>query len=215
MEGNEYARTRDIIELSYIAEAIRQGKPVLGICRGSQILAVALGGRLLQDIPTAHPEIGNRHFMSKELDRSEGHSIRIPVDSAFARILKLSSNEHSRDVLRSGSDYVIAVNSYHHQSVLDEFPEIQVQARDNVSTKGVLKPVIEGFLARSTSALVMGVQFHPERPFAQNSQTIDAVNTSRKDWQVWFDSDKRRPYYRHIFENFVACAKKDTKKCQR
>ncbi len=215
IEENTYARTRDIVELAYIGEAIRQGKPVLGICRGSQILGVALGGKLVQDIPTSHAALGKRHAMPVEFEKSEGHTIRIPANSVLARIMDLHSANPGADVKRDGSDFIVGVNSYHHQSVVGEFPAIEVLARDTANTQGTGPSVVEGFVARTFPQLVMGVQFHPERPFAASDNTIAAYTLPLSEWQKWFHSDTRRPYYRKIFENFLACARKNSAQCLR
>jgi putative glutamine amidotransferase len=208
MEENTYARTRDIIELAYIGEAVRQGKPILGICRGSQVVAVALGGSMVQDIPTSHPALGKRHSMATEVEKSEGHDVRVLGNSVFARILGLGEDEGDTAVRREGSDFIINVNSYHHQSVLDEFPAIQVAARDVADTNGTGKSVVEGFIARSTPALVMGVQFHPERPFAAADGSNSAFAIPLDAWSEWFRNGSRRQYSRRIFKNLIDCARK-------
>jgi putative glutamine amidotransferase len=209
IEENTYARTRDIVELAYIGEAIRQGKPVLGICRGAQVLAVALGGKLVQDIPTSYPPLGRRHSMPLEFEKSEGHAIRLPANSLLARIMGLNSANAGTDVKRDGTDFIVNVNSYHHQSVIGEFPSIEVTARDEGATQGKGPAVVEGFVATEPSQLVMGVQFHPERPFAIGDNAVAASALPLPEWKHWFESDTRRPFYRRIFENFLLCAKND------
>ncbi len=212
IEENVYARTRDVIELAYIGEALRQGKPILGICRGEQVLGVALGGRLIQDIPTAFPMLLQRHSMPQEFLKSEGHEVEIPKDSLFARILGLNKPGAGSDAKRVGSHFVIGVNSYHHQSVSGDFPGIEVNARDggNSPVPGV---VVEGFVARGTHNLVMGVQWHPERPFATQGSSVAASAMPFVEWKKWFETDSRRPYYKSIWENFVACAAHNSLQC--
>src|SRR5213075_1532434 len=61
---------RDLWELLLIREVFRQRKPLLAICRGQQILNVALGGTLIVDIPTQVPRALNH----RRLDRSEEHT---------------------------------------------------------------------------------------------------------------------------------------------
>jgi putative glutamine amidotransferase len=215
IEENTYARTRDIVELAYIGEAIRQGKPVLGICRGSQILGVALGGKLVQDIPSSHPVLGKRHSMPVEFEKSEGHTIRVPANSILARIMDLNSTNAGTDVKRDGADFIVGVNSYHHQSVVEEFSSLEVLARDDANTQGTGSAVVEGFVARTTPQLVMGVQFHPERPFVAPNSAVPALDLPIEEWKKWFRFDTRRPYNRKIFENFLACARKDSAHCLR
>lgn len=81
---------RDAFELAVCRLAYRSGKPIFGICRGCQVINVALGGDLLQDIP--------RHMLASE---AEKHELVISEDSLLYRIF---CEKH------------IKVNSYHHQS---------------------------------------------------------------------------------------------------
>jgi putative glutamine amidotransferase len=128
---------RDATEAALIVEAKAQGKPVLAICRGIQILNVALGGTLVQDIPSqwgtkiAHDEDSPRDTRS--------HEISIEPGSLIARAV--------------GAQHV-TVNSFHHQSVKRVADGLRVTAQ---SPDGI----IEG-LESTGDWWVMGVQWHPE-----------------------------------------------------
>jgi len=96
---------RDRIELPLMAAALRSGKPVLGICRGFQVMNVALGGTLYQDIPTQLPQSKIQHDQEK-----------IPGQS-------LAEATHTVNLIRStplaqltGRE-MLEVNSMHHQGV--------------------------------------------------------------------------------------------------
>ena len=129
---------RDATEAALIEEAKARGKPVLAICRGIQMLNVALGGTLVQDIPSqvdkalAHDEDTPRDLRS--------HEISIEPDSLIAKAV--------------GSEHV-TVNSFHHQSVKRVADGLRVTAR---SPDGV----IEGVESTDDDWWVMGVQWHPE-----------------------------------------------------
>jgi len=129
---------RDATEAALIEEARARGTPVLAICRGIQILNVALGGTLVQDIPSqcetdiAHDDEGARN--------SRTHEIEIEPDSLIARAV--------------GAEHV-SVNSFHHQSVKQLAEGMRVTAR---SPDGV----IEGIESTDEDWWVMGVQWHPE-----------------------------------------------------
>ena len=128
---------RDATEIALIEEAKARGKPILAICRGIQILNVALGGTLVQDIPSqldtkiAHDEDSPRN--------SRSHDISIEPGSLIAKAV---GTEHC------------TVNSFHHQSVKRVADGMRVTAR---SPDGV----IEG-LESADDWWVIAVQWHPE-----------------------------------------------------
>jgi putative glutamine amidotransferase len=129
---------RDATEATLVEEAKARGIPVLAICRGIQILNVALGGTLVQDISSqcktdiAHDEEGPRDSRSHEIDAEPG--------SLIARAI--------------GAEH-ITVNSFHHQSVKRVAEGMRVTAR---SPDGV----IEGLESTDENWWVMAVQWHPE-----------------------------------------------------
>ena len=129
---------RDATEAALVEEARARGTPVLAICRGIQILNVALGGTLVQDIPSQcgtdidHDEEGARN--------SRTHEVTIEPDSLIARAV---GTEH------------LSVNSFHHQSVKRVADGMRVTAR---SPDGV----IEGIESTDDDWWVMAVQWHPE-----------------------------------------------------
>lgn len=129
---------RDATEAALIQEARSRGMPVLAICRGIQMLNVALGGTLVQDIASqcttdiAHDEDGPRD--------SRTHEIAIEPGSLIASAV--------------GAEHV-TVNSFHHQSVKKLADGMRVTAR---SPDGV----IEGIESTDEKWWVMAVQWHPE-----------------------------------------------------
>jgi len=132
---------RDIWEQTLIAEIFEQKKPLLGICRGHQMLNVALGGTLLVDIPTQVPKALNHRRSDRKSDPV--HSIRIEKDSLFADIV--------------GGE-TLEVNSTHHQAPGRMADRLRAVA---VSEDGV----IEAAELRDAKELpfCLTVQFHPER----------------------------------------------------
>jgi putative glutamine amidotransferase len=129
---------RDATEAALIEEAQARGTPVLAICRGIQILNVALGGTLVQDIPS-QCETDIDHDEDTPRD-SRSHEVSIEPGSLIAKAI---GTDHAR------------VNSFHHQSVKRVAEGMRVTAR---SPDGV----IEGIESTDEDWWVMGVQWHPE-----------------------------------------------------
>lgn len=129
---------RDATEAALIEEARARGKPVLAICRGIQILNVALGGTLVQDISSqCHTDIGHDEDSPRD---TRSHEISVEPGSLIAKAV--------------GADH-ITVNSFHHQSVKRVAEGMRVTAR---SPDGI----IEGIESTDKDWWVMAVQWHPE-----------------------------------------------------
>jgi putative glutamine amidotransferase len=129
---------RDRTEIALVQAARELKKPILAICRGPQVLNVALGGTLIQDIPSEVPE-------------ALGHNVR--ADRA-ARVHDVLLDESSRTAHAVGATK-ISVNSLHHQSVLDIAPALRITGR---SPDGI----IEAIESDSDDWWVVGIQWHPE-----------------------------------------------------
>jgi len=134
---------RDLSELLLIDEVFRQHKPLLAICRGHQILNVALGGSLVADIPRQWPK-ALRHGCNKERNRVV-HDVRLTPGSLLAKIT---------------GGLKLGVNSTHHQAVARVAPLLRVTAasEDGMVEGLELKPGGSRWLP-----FLLSVQFHPER----------------------------------------------------
>ncbi|MBB4265587.1 gamma-glutamyl-gamma-aminobutyrate hydrolase family protein [Roseospira visakhapatnamensis] len=129
---------RTDFELAILRGALGRDMPVLGICGGQQLLAVALGGALIQHIPDAVP-----HALAHEQPnpRTEpGHTVTIAPDTLLARIAGAAT---------------AAVNSAHHQAVAAVPAPVIVNAwtEDDGVIEGIEDP---------TRRFCLGVQWHPE-----------------------------------------------------
>jgi putative glutamine amidotransferase len=134
---------RDLRELILIDEVFRQRKPLLAICRGHQLLNVALGGTLIADIARQIPRAINHRRMDR---RSEVvHDARLTRGSLLARMTGKQK---------------LGVNSTHHQAVARVAAPFKVAA---VSNDGI----VEGLELKPDAArmlpFLLSVQFHPER----------------------------------------------------
>jgi putative glutamine amidotransferase len=135
----EIDRARDFVELHLARRALDSGRPVFGICRGVQMLNVAAGGSLFQDIAAQLPgALAHEHVPGEPFNRLT-HSIEIDVGSRLARALGTLRME---------------VNSLHHQSIKQVAPGFRIVAR---APDGI----VEGIESRN-GHFAVGVQFHPE-----------------------------------------------------
>ncbi len=131
---------RDLAELLLIRLAYDRQIPILGICRGIQMLAAALGGTVCQDIYSLMPDIQPIGH-DQQLDRRyASHTIRTTSDSTILRPLL--------------GDAPVAVNSFHHQAVSSPGPFLRACA---TSPDGLIEAV-----ESTEHKSILGVQWHPE-----------------------------------------------------
>lgn len=126
---------RDEYDINVIEAALELKKPILGICRGIQILNVFFGGTLYQDLELIDGCF-IKHLQSSTPD-TVGHTVNIEKETRLFTIL--------------GSKAV--TNSFHHQAIKELAPGLKISAK---SEDGI----IEGI--ESENGLIMGIQWHPE-----------------------------------------------------
>ena len=127
---------RDAMEMKLFRLAYALDKPILGICRGIQLMNVALGGTLYQDIPTQAPSDISHRVLGKPLAR-DTHEILVEPDCPFGN-LPLN----------------LMVNSRHHQTIDRLAPGLAVRAR---AADGIIEAVY-----MPEKPHVRAVQWHPE-----------------------------------------------------
>jgi putative glutamine amidotransferase len=130
---------RDRYELALLREFVRQRKPVIGICRGCQLLNVAFGGTLLQDIATQRPE-AIRHLDPEAYDNWT-HTVTLEPGSALDSLYP--------------AERTLRVNSIHHQAVDRLGNGLVVEAR---STEDGIVEAIKW----DGAGYARGLQWHPE-----------------------------------------------------
>lgn len=130
-------KLRDEFELNALKILYKTNKPILGICRGAQLINVYLGGTLYQDIPSQiETNITHRQVEPKN---SFSHSITVDEDSPLYNLAKASTKK---------------VNSFHHQSVKSVGKDLKVMATSNDG-------VIEALYSKTHKYLRL-YQWHPE-----------------------------------------------------
>ncbi len=136
---------KDELELRITKLALDANLPILGICRGIQVLNVANGGTLYQDI---FSEISTTPLLK--------HRQQAPM-TTLTHSMQIEPGTYLHEILQQTS---ILVNSHHHQAVKDVAPGFRITAR---ATDGI----IEGIELPSRK-FVVGVQWHPEGSFQED-----------------------------------------------
>lgn len=136
----EFDRRRDTLEMALFNEALRRKIPVLGICRGQQLINVALGGTLFRDIPTQYPN-------------AITHRCDNPDSCFHAVYVSDSSMLHKITGVKIG-----VVNTNHHQGIEKTAPALIVTGNSEDGFSEVVQWKIE-----TDKSWLLGVQWHPER----------------------------------------------------
>ena len=139
---------RDRQELTLVRLAVERQIPVLGICRGIQVLTAALGGKLYQDIKIQHdrPSIEHSQTIARGLP---SHEVKLEKDTLLYGFFGKET---------------LAVNSFHHQAVKEVPAGFRV-------TASAPDGIIEG-MESTTFRPIMGVQWHPECFLLENDRTM-------------------------------------------
>lgn len=134
---------RDKLDMQVLKMAIQSKKPILCICRGMQLLNVALGGTLYQDLPSEHPT--NIAHRISETESYGMHEVNILENTPLYGIV--------------GADTMLT-NTYHHQAVKKLANSLQVMAKTE-------DEIIEAVYYTGES-YIHGYQWHPEKLFAED-----------------------------------------------
>lgn len=137
-EVDYFSVERDHFEIALVKGALDKGIPVFGICRGIQVINVALGGTLYQDL-------------SAQTGSIYGHNpINMPVDRLYHKIIV-----EEKSILRGlFKDKSFLVNSFHHQAIRDFGQDLYASA---YSEDGIVEAI-----EMKDNKFIYGVQWHPE-----------------------------------------------------
>ncbi|HEY85636.1 MAG TPA: gamma-glutamyl-gamma-aminobutyrate hydrolase family protein [Chloroflexi bacterium] len=157
---NDIQADRDRVEISIARWAAEDNKPLLGICRGIQVMAVAVGGALYQDIQDLLPQAGRHDYFSSNGGHPCSylpHQVKLTPDSRLAQILQAEE---------------FSVNSLHHQAVqrVPEPYQITGYAGDNIPEA----------LELPGHPCFCGVQWHPE-------ELVSTQGSARKLFAAFVD----------------------------
>lgn len=136
---------RDEFEIALVREARSKNLPIFAICRGLQVLNVAFGGTLVQDIPTQIPgALEHRLAVPPHEAFALAHEVWIDKDTKLARLMSE----------RLGGADTCEVNSRHHQAVKQVAPNFNVSA---TAPDGVIEAIED-----PSAPFCLAVQWHPE-----------------------------------------------------
>jgi putative glutamine amidotransferase len=136
---------RDFVELFFARKAIEKNKPVFGICRGVQVINVALGGTLYQDI---YKQIQDRELIKHRQEAPKWYPTHDIVIEKGSRVCKSLKSER------------IGVNSFHHQAIKTLAPGMIITSR---ASDGIIESI-----EHSQHRYAVGVQWHPEIMWQKN-----------------------------------------------
>jgi len=130
---------RDRFDLRLLHLAAERGVPILGICRGVQLINIGFGGTLYQDLPTQYHDKSIKHRQTQSSVEAT-HSVTVEGNTNFADIVK---------------ERVLMVNSAHHQAVKDVAKGFKVAGKSSDRIVEVIEKIDD-------ENWILGVQFHPE-----------------------------------------------------
>ncbi len=143
-------KVRDEMEVYLLKKAIEKKMPLLGICRGLQLMNGALGGTLYQDLPNEKPG-SVEHHMTAPYDRG-AHEVEVLPGTLLAGIIGAGTKR---------------VNSYHHQAIKDLSPMAQCMA---VSEDGLAEAI-----SIKNQPFMIGLQWHPEFSYEKDPDSKKIV----------------------------------------
>lgn len=135
---------QDLFELALIRGAFARGMPVLGVCRGAQVVGVASGGTLVQDVETLHPGAGTH--------RNDWYALATAADGPHMHVIETVPGSGAERWLAGGPP---RVNSFHHQAVATVGEGFAITARAPDGSAEVVERV-------DGHGFAVGLQWHNE-----------------------------------------------------
>ncbi|MDR0697669.1 MAG: gamma-glutamyl-gamma-aminobutyrate hydrolase family protein [Tannerella sp.] len=171
---NKINASRDMFDIKLLHLAVEHGIPVLGICRGLQLINIAYGGSLYQDLEIQYPDKSIRHRQT--LPKEEpSHAVIVEDDAVFAGIV---------------GERVLMVNSSHHQAIKKLAKGFRVAGTSPDKVVEVIEKV-------DSAHWIVGVQFHPE-VMVDNSLSMRRIFKSFVGEAARLKSKKQQTLYANI-----------------
>lgn len=184
--------TRDVSEYLTMAYCLDHDIPVLGLCRGMQLLGVVSGAPLIQDLERFFDEMGkNYHFMHRMQRDAEGHRYYTPHDVVVTDTTSLL-------YAIAGADTIRNVPSWHHQ-VVGDVTGTPLRVTGVTPTDGV--DIIE-VIERTDKLFALGVQYHPE-------EAIRKELTDQPDATRFMPLEEAVAYFKALIKAAEGAAKGD------
>ena len=165
--------SRDGFDIKLLHLAVEQGVPVLGICRGLQLINIAYGGSLYQDLSAQYHDNSIRH-RQRQPKEDASHSVIVEDNTEFSDIVQ---------------QRMLMVNSSHHQAIKQVAPGFRVSGRSP-------DKIVEAIEKIDSKNWILGVQFHPEVRVTRDNamrnifqRFVDVAASSNKT------GSDRRPVY--------------------
>ena len=185
----DYNAARDVSDYLTMAYCLDHDIPILGFCRGSQMLGVVSGAAMIQDLPVWFASQNLDYNYEHRREKSEGETYRdyTPHD------VKLTGDSHLAKMF--GTTTLTAVPSWHHQAILSvDGTQLSVTATTSVS--GI--ETIEG-IERKDKRCAVAVQFHPEAAIVKHlGKGVNNANASQ-----FMSYETAMP----LFRSFIECCK--------
>ncbi|MGI6755112.1 MAG: gamma-glutamyl-gamma-aminobutyrate hydrolase family protein [Atopobiaceae bacterium] len=156
VDEHDMAPERDALEFPLVEKVMTRDKPLLCICRGMQLLNVALGGTLSQCLYDLEPRPGTQHWRHGVILRNPAHPVEPVAGTLLASIVE--------------TDSCFQVNSSHHECVLKLGQGIRV---NGYATDGIIESIDV-----PSQRFCLGVQWHPE-------YTSTTLETDAKLWRAF------------------------------
>jgi microsomal dipeptidase-like Zn-dependent dipeptidase/gamma-glutamyl-gamma-aminobutyrate hydrolase PuuD len=153
----DYNTARDEYDITLLHAAADRQIPILGICRGHQVINIAFGGTLIQDLPSHNPNTNTNHRQT-EPRNTPTHTIHIEPDTILYKTLNRTPRNEN-----------IKVNSLHHQAIKNIAPQFRAAAH---SPDGAIEAI-----ESTEGKTITGVQWHPENLAATGNKTMQNLFT--------------------------------------
>ena len=150
----EWDQNRDVFEMELFRKALEMKMPVIGICRGLQLVNIAMGGTLLQDI-----EVSGKPDHRSQLIGDRYHSVVVKKDTLLSSITSVEKG---------------MVNSAHHQAIGSVAPELIVNV---LSSDGILEGL--EWKDKENKSPLLCTQWHPER---MNDKETNPLSKNIREW---------------------------------